>query len=51
MKSTLRTSRIVSHMLNKTISFKFCLGGWAPLDPRKHTTMAHNSNNMYLDLY
>lgn len=50
MKTTLRTSVVASNLLSKAIAFKFCYK-WAPLDPRKHTTMNHNPHNMYLDLY
>lgn len=30
--------------------YGFCYN-WAPMDPRKHTTMNHSPHNMYLDLY
>lgn len=43
------TRRLLS--LNKyTLRFGFCLGK-AHLDPYKHTTMSHNTHNMFVDLY
>jgi hypothetical protein len=49
MKST-RAAAVTSKLLSQALAFKFCYN-WAPLDPRKHTTMNHNPHNMYLDLY
>lgn len=50
MKTTLRTSKVASNLLCQAVAFKFCFN-WAPLDPRRHTTMNHNPHNIYLDLY
>jgi hypothetical protein len=50
IKTTLRTSSVASNLLCQAVAFKFCYN-WAPLDPRKHTTMNHNPHNMYLDIY
>lgn len=49
MKST-RAATVTSRLLSQAVAYKFCYN-WAPLDPRKHTTMNHNPHNMYLDLY
>lgn len=48
--NTIISKRFARSLLNKNINFRFCYN-WAPLDPRKHNTMNHNINNMYLDLY
>ena len=37
--------------MRQAVVFNFSANGWAPMDPRKHTTMNHNPHNMYLDLY
>lgn len=50
MKSTVRTSGVAARLLQQAVAFRFCYN-WAPLDPRKHTTMNHNPHNVYLDLY
>lgn len=50
MMKTLSTSRVASSLLTRAVGFRFCYN-WAPLDPRKHTTMNHSPHNMYLDLY
>jgi hypothetical protein len=50
MKSTVRTSGVAARLLQQAVAFRFCYN-WAPLDPRKHTTMNHNPHNIYLDLY
>lgn len=50
MRSTVRTSMMASRLLQEAVAFRFCYN-WAPLDPRKHTTMSHNPHNVYLDLY
>jgi hypothetical protein len=50
MRTTLSTSRLATNLLSRAVAFSFCYN-WAPLDPRKHTTMNHNPHNMYLDLY
>ena len=51
MMKALSASRAASGVLSRAVSYRFCLFGWAPLDPRKHITMNHNHHNMYLDLY
>ena len=50
MQRVIRTSKITSTIFNKAVSYNFCYG-FAPLDPRKHTTMNHAPHNMYLDLW
>jgi hypothetical protein len=42
--------RVGSSIFAKANAYAFCLN-FAPLDPRKHTTMNHNIHNMYLDLW
>ena len=44
------SGRIASRLLTRATTYNFCWG-MALLDPRKHTTMNHNSNNMYIDLW
>ena len=48
--NTLIASRIATGIFRRANSYSFCLN-FAPLDPRKHTTMNHNLNNMYMDLW
>lgn len=50
INTTLRTSRLASNLLNQAVAFRFSFN-WAPMDPRKHTTMSHHPHNIYLDLY
>lgn len=50
LKATLKSSSLASQLMSKAVVFGFCIN-WAPLDPRKHTTMSHNMHNMYIDLY
>jgi hypothetical protein len=50
MMRTTSTARLASSLLLRANAYRFCIN-WAPLDPRKHNTMNHNPNNMYLDLY
>lgn len=50
MKTTLNTTKLASNLFSQAVVYRFCYN-WAPLDPRKHTTMSHNPHNMYLDLY
>jgi hypothetical protein len=50
MQSSVKVSRVASGLLRQAVAFKFCVD-WAPMDPRKHTTMNHNPHAMYLDLY
>lgn len=51
MIKALTSAKMASAVLNRAVSYKFCMFGWAPLDPRKHITMNHNHHNMYLDIY
>ena len=46
----INATRIVSNIFQRANRYSFCVG-WAPADPRKHTTMHHSINNMYLDLW
>ena len=46
----LTTSKITNSIFAKAHSYRFCVH-FAPLDPRRHTTMNHNLNNMYMDLW
>ncbi len=50
MLNPVKISRVASSLLCRAVTYNFCVD-WAPLDPRKHTTMNHNPHNMYLDLY
>lgn len=50
MQSSVKVSRLASGLLRQAVAFKFCVD-WAPMDPRKHTTMNHNPHAMYLDVY
>jgi hypothetical protein len=50
MQRAVSTSRIASTLFSRAVSYSFCYG-FAPLDPRKHTTMNHAPHNMYLDLW
>lgn len=43
-------SRIATNIFQRANRFNFCVG-FAPADPRKHTTMHHYINDMYLDLW
>ena len=44
------TARITNNIFQKANAYRFCVH-FAPLDPRKHTTMIHNTGNMYMDLW
>ena len=50
MNRAITTAKITGGIFRRAVSYNFCIG-WAPLDPRKHTTMSHNTNNYYLDLW
>ena len=50
LKATLTSSSLASQLMNKAVVFGFCIN-WAPLDPRKHTTMSQSILIMYIDLY
>jgi hypothetical protein len=50
MHKAVSTGLLARNIFSRAVSYRFCVG-WAPLDPRKHTTMTHNNNNMYLDLW
>ena len=43
-------SRLASNIFQRANKYSFCVG-FAPADPRRHTTMHHSVNNMYLDLW
>ena len=42
------TSKITNNIFQRANAYRFCIH-FAPLDPRKHITMNHNPNNMYMD--
>lgn len=46
----LNPAKIANNIFKRANSYRFCVH-WAPADPRKHVTMNHNVQNMYLDLY
>ena len=46
----INTSRIAGNIFRRANAYNFCIY-FAPLDPRKHTTMNHNIHNMYMDLW
>ena len=50
LRSTLSSGRIATRLLGQASQYNFCWG-MGLLDPRKHTTMNHNPNNMYIDLW
>jgi hypothetical protein len=50
MHRVIISSKITSSIFKRAVSYNFCYG-FAPLDPRKHTTMNHSPHNMYLDLW
>ena len=43
-------ARITTSIFQRANKYHCCVG-WAPADPRKHTTMHHSINTMYLDLW
>jgi hypothetical protein len=42
---------VASKLMTRAVVYNFNVNGWAPFDPRKHTTMNHNVHDMYMDLY
>lgn len=50
MIRAINASKATQNLLRFNNKYSFCFN-FAPLDPRKHHTMSHNTHNMYLDLW